>query len=110
MAKYPEKFTSSSIIKHVAESTNTTSKDVKEILDIFFDCIEQGTLKGHRVPIAHIGKVYAHIKPARKSREGINPLTGEKIKIAAKPATKVPKFNFTKAFKETILKAKVQKQ
>ena len=108
MANYPDKFTGSSIIKYVAEATDTSTKDVKEILDTYFDCVEKGALQGNRVPIAQVGKLYAHIKPARKAREGINPLTGDKIQIAAKPATTVPKFNFTKAFKETIAEAKTK--
>ena len=110
MAKYPEKFTGSSIVRYVADATDTSGKDVKEILNAFFDCIEQGALEGNRVPVGSIGKLYAHVKPARKAREGINPLSGEKIQISAKPETKIPKFNFTKAFKETILEAKVQKK
>ncbi len=38
-----------------------------------------------------------------------NPATGEEIMIPAKPATKVPRFTFSKVFKEAALKAKVKK-
>jgi len=38
-----------------------------------------------------------------------NPLNGQEIKIPARPATKVPRFTFSKTFKELALKAKVKK-
>jgi nucleoid DNA-binding protein len=41
-------------------------------------------------------------KPARKSRMGRNPATGETIKIAAKPATTVVKVTALKALKEML--------
>jgi nucleoid DNA-binding protein len=41
-------------------------------------------------------------KPARKSRMGRNPATGEEIKIAAKPASTVIKVTALKALKDTL--------
>jgi nucleoid DNA-binding protein len=41
-------------------------------------------------------------KPARKSRMGRNPATGEPIKIAAKPASTVVRVSALKALKDTI--------
>ena len=41
-------------------------------------------------------------KPARKSRMGRNPATGEMIKIAAKPAQTAVKVTALKALKDTI--------
>jgi DNA-binding protein HU-beta len=42
-------------------------------------------------------------KPATKAREGRNPMTGETIKIAAKPKRDVIKVRPLKALKEVIL-------
>jgi nucleoid DNA-binding protein len=64
-------------------------------------------MQGSRVPVGNLGKVHAKEKPATAARLGRNPLTGESIKIPAKKATKVPRFTFSKAFKEAVLKAKI---
>ena len=84
-------------------------KEAKELLETVMDLIEAGVLQGERVPLGKIGKVYAKVKPATKARKGRNPITGEEITIAAKKATKVPKFTFSKGFKEEVLKAKIKK-
>ncbi len=47
-------------------------------------------------------KVRRERKPARKSRMGRNPATGETIKIAAKPASTVIKVAALKALKDTL--------
>lgn len=104
----PESFTVSSMSAYLAESKDLSKKDAKEILEIVFDLIESGVLQGQRVPIGKIGKVYAKVKPATKARKGRNPITGEEMTIPAKKATKVPKFAFTKGFKEEVLKAKIK--
>ena len=104
--KYPEKFTSATITSFVADETNLSKKEVKFVLDSFFDCVERGIKKGNRVPMGNLGKIYAKIRPARKAIKGINPLTGQEIEIAARKAEAVPKFTFGKAFKELIAKVK----
>jgi nucleoid DNA-binding protein len=93
---------------YLAEKQEMSQKDSKELLAEVFAMIEAGVLRGERVPLGKIGKVYAKIKPATKARMGRNPITGEEIKIAAKKATKVPKFTFSKGFKEEVLKAKIK--
>jgi nucleoid DNA-binding protein len=107
-AAIPQSFTVNSMANYLAEVKNISKKDAKEILDIIIDLIEAGVLQGNRVPLGKIGKVYAKVKPATKARKGRNPITGEEITIAAKKATKVPKFTFSKGFKEEVLKAKIK--
>ena len=104
----PQSFTVNSMANYLAETKGISKKDAKEILDIIIDLIEAGVLQGNRVPLGKIGKVYAKVKPATKARKGRNPVTGEEITIAAKKATKVPKFTFSKGFKEEVLKAKIK--
>ena len=48
-------------------------------------------------------KVVRKTKPATKARKGRNPLTGEEIKIAAKPKRDVIKVRPLKSLKEVIL-------
>ena len=107
-AVMPESFTVNSMAAYLAESKDLSKKDAKEILEAVFELIEAGVLQGQRVPIGKIGKLFAKVKPATKARKGRNPITGEEMTIAAKKATKVPKFSFTKGFKEEVLKAKIK--
>ncbi len=102
----PEKFTLTSMSAWLAEAHGITKKEARELLDSVFALVEGGVLKGQRVPVGAMGKMLVKIKPATKARMGRNPLTGETIKIPAKKATKVPRFTFSKAFKEAALKAK----
>ena len=104
----PQNFTVNSMANYLAEVRDISKKDAKEILDVIIGLIEAGVLQGNRVPLGKIGKVYAKVKPATKARKGRNPITGEEITIAAKKATKVPKFTFSKGFKEDVLKAKIK--
>ncbi|MCP4136566.1 MAG: HU family DNA-binding protein [bacterium] len=108
--KYPEKFTANGIADYISEKHELPKKQSKEILEDLYDVIEAGVIQGERVPIGKIGKAFVRVKPATKARKGRNPLTGEEIMIAAKKATKVPKFSFTKDFKEKSVKAKIKKK
>ena len=107
---YPDKFTESSMVQFISDRHELDKKKAKEVIKDLFDMIAAGAMKGERVPVGGFGKIYVSIKPARKARMGRNPATGEEIKIAAKKATKVPKFVFSKAFKETALKARLPKK
>jgi DNA-binding protein HU-beta len=53
--------------------------------------------------------MYYRVRPARKSRKGRNPRTGEEMLVPAKRATKVPKFSFGKGFKDEVLKVRAKK-
>ncbi len=108
--QYPEKFSNSAIISYISEKHDIKKADAKELIEDLFDVINAGVMKGERVGLGNFGKLFIRVKPASKARMGRNPLTGEEIKIAAKPATKVPKFSFSKAFKEEAKKAKIKKK
>ena len=108
-AVLPEKFTLTTMSAYLADSRGISRKEAREILDTVFSMIEAGVIQGARVPVGNLGKVFAKIKPATKARMGRNPRTGETMKIPAKKETKVPRFSFTKAFKEAVLKAKIAK-
>lgn len=103
----PEKYTLTTMSAYLAESKGISRKEAREILDLVFGLLESGVMQGGRVPVGNLGKVHAKEKPATSARVGRNPLTGESIKIPAKKATKVPRFTFSKAFKEAVLKAKI---
>jgi DNA-binding protein HU-beta len=107
--KYPEKYTTASIVSHLAEANRMPKKAMKEIVEGFYDVVRTGVMRGQKVPLGKIGKLYFRVRPAQKTRKGRNPRTGEEITIPAKRATKVPKFSFNRGFKEDVLKARVPK-
>ena len=106
--KYPEKYTYAAIIDYLSKMHETPKTEMKEIIESLFDVIDAGVMRGARVPIGRIGNLYVRIKPRQKARKGRNPQTGEEITIPAKPATKVPKINFSRSFKEAARRAKIQ--
>jgi DNA-binding protein HU-beta len=105
---YPAKYTAQAIVKYIAEKHAVPRAKAQEIIDDVFDVINAGVIKGQRVPIGKFGKLFIKVKPATKERLGRNPLTGEEITIPAKKATKVPKFTFSKSYKELALKATIK--
>jgi DNA-binding protein HU-beta len=104
---YPDKYTANTIVDFIATKNDLPKKQIKQIVDDFCEVVGKGVLTGNKVPLGNFGKLFIKIKPARPAREGRNPLTGETIQISAKPATKVPKFGFGKAWKEQCLSAKL---
>ncbi len=107
--KYPDKFSNTTITNYVAENNEISKKQAKEIIEDLYDVLSAGAMSGARIPVGNFGKLFIRVKPATKARKGRNPLTGEEITIGPKKATKVPKFSFSKAFKEQAKKAKVKK-
>ncbi|HPP88692.1 MAG TPA: HU family DNA-binding protein [bacterium] len=107
--KYPEKFTITSIIDAVATMTELPKKKAKEVIEAYLDVVSAGVLSGARVPLGQLGRLFIKEKPATPKKKGRNPQTGEEMIIPAKPARKVPRATFGKAFKELCKKAKVKK-
>lgn len=80
----------------IAVNPSLTKKAAKEVVDTIFDTIVKNVKKKNEVDIFGFGKFSLK---SRKARKGINPLTKEKIKIAA---TKVPAFKASKSFKDSV--------
>jgi DNA-binding protein HU-beta len=80
----------------VAEKAGLTKKAAGEVVELVFESIRLNVKEGHKVDIAGFGKFEQR---ARKSREGFNPKTKEKIKIKA---SKSVAFKASKAFKELV--------
>jgi len=81
----------------LAEATGLESKKKGvEVVDAIFDIITKTLVKGDEVKIPGFG----NFKVARRAeRMGVNPKTGEKIKIAASVK---PKFRAGKLLKEAV--------
>ena len=81
-------------IKAWAEKASMTQKEATVAYDKMYEVICEALQKGDKVQLLGFGNFELRKKSAR---EGINPLTKEKVKIAAKC---VPVFKPGKAFKE----------
>ena len=88
--------TKADLIDSVADEAEISKRQAGEIVDLILDEIMTALQKGDRVALTPFGSfVVRH----RKARDGRNPKTGEKIKIAAR---KVPAFVAGKALKESV--------
>lgn len=99
------KQTKTQVIASIAETTDLTKKDVAAVFAALGELVT-GHMKRRgsgefTIPDTGV-KIRRVKKPARKSRMGRNPATGEAIKIAAKPASTVVRVSALKALKDTI--------
>jgi nucleoid DNA-binding protein len=99
--------TKSQILQEISDNTELSKKDVAAVFSSLGELIQRHMQKRgsgeFQIPDTGV-KIRRVKKPARKSRMGRNPATGEEIKIAAKPAHTVVKVLALKALKETINK------
>ncbi|MDO4500127.1 MAG: HU family DNA-binding protein [Erysipelotrichaceae bacterium] len=84
------------LVELVAESQGLTKKASTEIVDSIIEAMTNTLKDGGEVDLPGFGKFTVK---ERAARTGINPATGEKIKIEA---TKVPGFKAAKALKEAV--------
>ncbi|MBQ9231691.1 MAG: HU family DNA-binding protein [Prevotella sp.] len=73
------------LIEKIAASAKLTKADSKKALDATIAAISAALKKGDKVQLVGFGTFSVAKKPAR---EGINPATKQKIKIAAKKVAK----------------------
>jgi len=89
--------------KAVSTKTEVKFSDVNKITRAIFDIITENLAKKVRVKITGFGTFYPKDKQARN---GVNPSTGEKIKI---PAKTVPKIIFSNVTREAVKIGKFEK-
>jgi DNA-binding protein HU-beta len=88
--------TKSDFVDQLAAKTGFTKKDAGAAVDAFIEVVTESLESGDDVQFTGFGKFYVQ---QRDAREGINPQTKQKIKIAA---TKVPKFSAGTALKNAV--------
>ncbi len=88
--------TKKELINVVAEQAGVTKKVADAVINSAIDQIVASVAKGESVQFTGFGTFVARKK---NSRTGINPLTKDKIQIAA---TTVPAFKAGKAFKDAV--------
>lgn len=84
------------LINAIAASANVSKKDAAACLAATIDSISDAMAKGDKVQLIGFGTFETR---KRAAREGKNPATGAKIKIAA---CKVPAFKAGKALKDKV--------
>jgi DNA-binding protein HU-beta len=102
MAKKNAAPTKSQIVSAVAGATDLSKKQVGAVLDSLNGVIKK-SLKGAGVfTMPGVCKMRVVKKPATKAREGVNPFTGEKMMIKAKPASKKVRIRALKNLNEMV--------
>lgn len=86
------------LVAALAEKADVTKKDAEKVLAAFVDVVGATLKKGDKIQLVGFGTFETR---ERAAREGKNPQTGEKIKIAA---STVPAFKAGKALKDLIAK------
>ncbi len=86
------------LIRAVANKAGITLKDAGLFFDAVIDSITDGLNAGEKIQISGFG---SYELKKKSERDGINPKTGEKIKVSA---TKIPAFKFSKAYKDSFNK------
>ncbi len=94
----------SELIDAIAAKTELSKAASGKALDAMIETIVHAVAKGDGISLVGFGSFKA---APRAAREGKNPKTGEKIKIAA---TTVPKFSAGATFKATVAAAKGKKK
>lgn len=90
--------TKKDFIASVSEKTGVSKKDAEKVYDAVFAGIAEQLAAGEKVAINGFGTFEIR---ERAARQGINPLTKEKIEIAA---CKAPGFKAARALKDSLNK------
>ncbi|HEX4045202.1 MAG TPA: HU family DNA-binding protein [Gammaproteobacteria bacterium] len=106
-AKLPaikEPLSKSIMLKTISDVTCLNKKDVVSVMDCFVQLIEKHVKTGGpgKFVLPGIMKIVIVKKPARSSRKGINPFTGEETVFKARPAYKAVKIKALKKLKEMV--------
>ena len=88
----------------IAEQTGLTKAQVNGVLAALGETVQKelGKKGPGQFTIPGLLKLTVTKKPATKAREGVNPFTGEKIQIAAKPARNVVRARVLKQLKDAV--------
>ena len=83
-------------VDFIAEKHDTSKVEAKKALDMVLTSITEALENGDEINLTGFGKYFIVHKEAGEAR---NPSTGGTITV---PAHDVPKFSFSKAFKDSI--------
>ena len=84
------------LVEQIAQRTDSSRAEAQRYVDTLEKVVGEALKGGEEVQITGFGKFYVR---EQKAREGINPQTGEKMRI---PAQKVPAFSAGQGLKEAV--------
>jgi DNA-binding protein HU-beta len=88
--------TKSEFVDRVADRAGLSKKDARAAVDAFLETVEDALTNGSKVSFSGFGKFSVS---QRSARQGRNPATGERIKIAA---SRAPKFSAGARLKKAV--------
>lgn len=88
--------TKSEFVDHIADRAGLTRRQAADAVDAMLGTIEQTLARGSEVTFSGFGKFHV---THRNEREGVNPRTGERIRIAA---ARAPKFTAGSGLKKSV--------
>lgn len=100
VAKKPP--TKGEIFTTLSDKTDLSKKDIALVFNELQPIIKKSLRSNGMFTLPGLCKMTVKRKPATKSRPGVNPFTGEKIQIKAKPASKAVRIRPLKNLKEMV--------
>jgi DNA-binding protein HU-beta len=88
--------TKAELVDQVADRADLTKQDAARAIEAVLATVEDALKRGSEVSISGFGKFHVG---ERGAREGVNPRTGERIKIAA---SRVPRFSAGSGLKNAV--------
>jgi DNA-binding protein HU-beta len=102
MAKKSSAPTKSQVIATIADQTDLTKKQVAAVFEALNGVIKKSLKGAGLFTLPGVAKLRVVKKAATKAREGVNPFTGDKIMIKAKPASKRVRIRALKNLNEMV--------
>jgi nucleoid DNA-binding protein len=97
---FPDQMTMKSIVTYLARKNDLSQKQTRQLLDDYLILLESALLQGLKVPLGKMGRLKLRRRAARKARLGINPATGERITLSARPEELAPRMTFSRMLKD----------
>ena len=102
MAKKSSAPTKSDILAAISKDTGLSKKQVSAVFDSLNTVIRKSLKSNGLFTLPGLAKMKVVKKPATKAREGVNPFTGAKMTIKAKPASKKVRVRSLKNLNEMV--------
>ncbi len=104
----PEQFTLKAMVTYLARKNDLSQRQTRQLIDDYHTMLDSGMFLGQRVPLGRIGRLFLKKRPPQKARVGVNPATGEKITLKARPEEAAPRMVFSRVMKERARQADIE--
>ena len=95
-----EQFKMHNIVDYLAGKNQLTQRLTRLLLQDYLTVLESGILLGEKVPLGRLGRLFLVKRPPREARLGVNPATGERLTIPARPAEPAPRMRFSASLRQ----------